>query len=757
MQAEIKQIDFDFPFRGINESSGIDSQPDGTSPLAFNVRGYDQIAKRDRGAQRIGMIKIPTSDGGEMVDRLVAAYLGLQTQTGINLLITAANLTAAGGGDYTRGDNDAASAAISITVNSIARFQRLACPHTSYRYSVDGSGGAHLVNKFTGYSRFNAAPRETSGSNVTFKSTLRFASGTAALEWIASVCFSDTTVPDQLGALKPHYVIVAMTRTAAVLFIGNTTSAVQYSHSYTISGGVVEDGNNHDFVMTITSGGFSITRDAVSLISHSFDATELTKLGAWTTQVYAGMSISGADPVSPANLYDDLQFLAVGPDNVHTIGEQVCIAQGGQVSTGTVDGGFTLCDASGLARGDGKAYTVGNPLSIVAAGGYFWLVDGDTALRRIDPVNLIVEEPTPTTTAPIPEGATLLALFRDRLWHGGFAVDPFNFIASRSGDYLDYDEGSDDPDGAFAGNSAIQAGLVSDAITAFVPFGDVSMVIGMASSTAIVRGDPKAGGSIDYLSREVGIAVANAYARTPNGALFLLARDGLYILPPGGASVKEFSRGRMDTTLGSIDFTTLSVVMSWDPLELGLKIILVPADAEQGNTIVFWEQRKDALWVDTTSAPIRITAATPLRGSGGPGGNLLLGCQDGYIRVMDPAALDDDGYPIVSRLRFTPKQLLGMFVDAKIVQTRFYWGDAGGEGNFNVKYSFFMGNDALDASNNTAADYTNTVTISGYQAVDRTRIRGACAVLEIGNDVQGKTWQVEKITSFFAASGRIRT
>jgi hypothetical protein len=52
-----KLIPLPFPFKGIHEDSELTEQPEGTTPDAVNVRGYDYIANRDRGAQRPGLDK----------------------------------------------------------------------------------------------------------------------------------------------------------------------------------------------------------------------------------------------------------------------------------------------------------------------------------------------------------------------------------------------------------------------------------------------------------------------------------------------------------------------------------------------------------------------------------------------------------------------------------------------------------------------------------------------------------------------------
>jgi hypothetical protein len=339
-------------------------------------------------------------------------------------------------------------------------------------------------------------------------------------------------------------------------------------------------------------------------------------------------------------------------------------------------------------------------------------------------------------------------------------------VVSKSGDFLDFDASDTSPVGAFAGNNAEQAGLLGEPITAVIPYGDTSMIMGMPNGIAVVRGDPKAGGSIDYLSREVGITQPGAWARDPTGTLFFMSRDGLYSIDgaatnrldlQGGvasATPSSKSRGRLDTTLGNINSGTTKVLMAWDTLELGVKIFLLPTSANLPTQVVFWESKKDAFWKDTYAPGIGPTAVASLTGSGGVGRRVLLGGWDGVLRQVGANATDDDGNTIVSSVQYTPVQLIDPLNNAKITEMRLLWGD-GGPNGFNVTYSLRLGTDAQGAVN-AAPQNTQTITIPGYQSLDRNRSRGACLVFQLDNNVPGTSWQVERVVAMMDQSGRIR-
>lgn len=443
--------------------------------------------------------------------------------------------------------------------------------------------------------------------------------------------------------------------------------------------------------------------------------------------------------------------------------EQICYLQNKHAYVGDIALGQTLITESGTA----SSYTNGSnstyDVDVCCAYGAFWVADGVWPIRKILPSNPLS---FPAATAgSLPAAATILALYRGRLFHSGIYADPYNYFASRSGDPLDYDYAALDQAGAFAGNNTAQAGLIGDRITALIPFSDMAMVMGMAGSLAVMRGDPKAGGNIAFLSREVGIASKNAWARSPDGTLYFMAWDGLYRLKPDSSNSppQPMSRGRLDRTLGHIDYTTTKVLMAWDPLEQGLKIVLVPASPSSAVTVVFWEQRKNAFWVDSYPAGKGPTALAYVHGAGGL---MLLGGYDGWLRQSCATANTDDGSTIISTVCYPPVMPFGNQVRAKVMTLRHLWGDPAynGTNNFHANWALITADDPVDAfsgilpvANFSAAAMTGSVTLGGYKSLLRSRARGACLMLEIGNATPNKTWQVERITAAVAPSGRVRT
>ena len=53
----VQTVEIPFPLKGVSEASSYGKQPEGTTPDALNVRGYDPRTGRARGAQRSGTVK----------------------------------------------------------------------------------------------------------------------------------------------------------------------------------------------------------------------------------------------------------------------------------------------------------------------------------------------------------------------------------------------------------------------------------------------------------------------------------------------------------------------------------------------------------------------------------------------------------------------------------------------------------------------------------------------------------------------------
>lgn len=255
------------------------------------------------------------------------------------------------------------------------------------------------------------------------------------------------------------------------------------------------------------------------------------------------------------------------------------------------------------------------------------------------------------TAGFIPLGCRLIAQYRGRLVLAG--DPPHMFYASRQDDPLDFDYGADPEDAqkAFSGNTT-DSGVVGSPIRALCPFADDFMVMGGREALWIMRGDPAAGGSIDNLSRSLGIVDQDAWSFGPSGELYFLSRNGLCVLAPGAQTEPRLiSEDVIPVELKDINTEKYKVSMGYDQ---HLASIVICIGFRNGDTLeetvplssYFYHVRHKAFfpWRAQFFYPTCVHTLTNeySRESG-----LLLGMVNGYIsRLSRHSTIDQDSLEI---------------------------------------------------------------------------------------------------------------
>ena len=249
-----------------------------------------------------------------------------------------------------------------------------------------------------------------------------------------------------------------------------------------------------------------------------------------------------------------------------------------------------------------------------------------------------------------------MALYRGRIVMSGLAEEPHNWFMSKSGDPLDWDysPATTSQIQAVAGNSS-NVGELGDVVTALAPYLDDVMIMGGANSLWIMRGDPAAGGSIDNITRQVGIAGPDAWTWDLVGNFYFFGTNGLYRMLSGTTEPVLVNKNRLDKLLGEIDIAANRVLLAYDVQEQGVHIFLSPvAQPSAASTHYFFDERNDAFWPDAYPVTHGPTAVLDFKSDDPTTSALMLGGYDGYIRQFDGDAFDDDGTNIASRVRLSP-------------------------------------------------------------------------------------------------------
>lgn len=288
-----------------------------------------------------------------------------------------------------------------------------------------------------------------------------------------------------------------------------------------------------------------------------------------------------------------------------------------------------------------------------------WMVDG---------VNNVVYNPATneldlwTTTAgalPVDSDGnygTIIENWRGRICIAGVEGDPQTVFMSKVGDPTNWDYFPDEPSSidAVAGNLTGSFGLIGDVVTALIPYNDDTLIVGCDHEIHILRGDPNDGGQNDLVTRAIGMAYGLPWCMGPMGEVYFFSnRCGVYVMAPG-MMPKCISDG-IENELQQVNTGTHGVCMGWDDRFKGLYLFISPLDEPGDGINFYYDQRNNAWFKDTFRNPKHNPlCCVTFDGNDPADRTLLIGSWDGYVRTIDPEAVDDDGYPIDSEVWIGP-------------------------------------------------------------------------------------------------------
>jgi len=254
----------------------------------------------------------------------------------------------------------------------------------------------------------------------------------------------------------------------------------------------------------------------------------------------------------------------------------------------------------------------------------------------------------------------LLASWRNRLVAARVAGDETNWYMSRSGDPFDWDENPpivDAQQPVSGDTSKGRVGQAPDVINALVPWSDDLLIIGGDRSIWRMTGDPMQGGQVDLVSDSTGMAFGSPWTKDPNGTLYFFgSRGGVWRMPPGGLP-ERITTYSIERRLRDLDLGSFRVSMVWNYYDEGLHVIPVPYNLSSVDEVRSWfyDAKHDAWWEDSwMSSGNGVTAVLLVDGDLPDDRRVLMGCQDGIVRYVDPAAVTDDEFPIDSQVLIGP-------------------------------------------------------------------------------------------------------
>jgi hypothetical protein len=263
-----------------------------------------------------------------------------------------------------------------------------------------------------------------------------------------------------------------------------------------------------------------------------------------------------------------------------------------------------------------------------------------------------VEHDTPTGT----NRARLLVKFGARLAMAGVIGAEEVWFLSAIDDADDWDPDTGGATDSIAGgtSSALGYGTIGEPIEALIPFGQSGLLICGRSSITYLTSDPAFDGTLQMMSRSLGMVSPNAWCPGPGQSAFVLTEEGLLFLEPNIFAVDKshlVSRGRLDSYFGARSWQDLRVTLVHDVTRSGVWIWLNDINFPETSQHLFYSYATDGFFPVEMSHP-RFTGATVgvhaavANGAGEIGQTMpIFGSDRGVLATFDPVVLcGSDGH-----------------------------------------------------------------------------------------------------------------
>lgn len=346
------------------------------------------------------------------------------------------------------------------------------------------------------------------------------------------------------------------------------------------------------------------------------------------------------------------------PSDQTTVGSRTVIAYA--VTSGTVakftTSGFTTATNGGSALNSARPVIFSSELF-----GVVYFADGASEKKWTAGTNTVATWAASPGTLPVSGSARprLIETWRSRIVVSGIEGDPHNWFMSAVGDAnnWDYAPTTTVATQAVAGNNT-DAGKSPDVINSMCPYSDDILIFFGDHSIYQVTGDPAEGGRLDRISDSVGGAWGRCWTKSPDGAVyFFSSRGGIYRMSPGSAP-QDITQDGLRERFTDLNMNTTLIRLAYNDREKGIHVFLTPLGGG-ATTNYFYDIRGNSWWPDKfTTAGQNPTAVHIYDGDTASDRTVILGGQDGYLRVFDYTPVkNDDGVAIDSYVWLGPIQL----------------------------------------------------------------------------------------------------
>lgn len=773
--AKRRQIGIRFPLGGLNRRGAYRQQAPFSSPGMLNVRPESTIEGRERGGSRPGLVQSHRDDLVSPVRLLSPMVLALgdnftswsDTFSGSSL---AAAWTQASWASASPSVLPSALASIDDSVSDAAVVRDALSIDTSETYTVEmflspWDGAWHGTYRL--YLRLDNTTPDIDADGVVVELTQTGTTGayTASLKSYSGAAETEVDTDSGTIAVQPGWLSATVSGTTVTVYWQNTQiltgtvdahtgSRVGFGLECTVDGGLclVNVFRAQYYSTSEITGSRSIL--VASAGGSLYRETSYGRMEAVSTSLTlnSDQALSAAQSGQKLYIADYSAARATGTDGT---------VSGTSFDSATYSDWTTLGidaddDVVVISNVGGSTVAGTYKIDSVAAGSItLSSAPGDgTCSFRIERAPKIYDPSAGTlsiwtaTAGQVPSGCPLIARHLDRLYLAGADVAPHVWYASRSGTETDFDYSQTDSARAVAG-TASDAGVPGTAILALVPHSDDYLILGCRDSLWRLRGDPAYGGTLDSLSRTVGIIGKDAWCLGPDGELIFLSLNGLYAVAPGGNSFPiPLSQEILPREFRNIDPGQVTASLEYDAQDRGIHVFLTP---DSSNERIHWwlDWDNKTFWPVSLSSDHEPTAACAYQGTAIEDSGVILGGRDGKLRRFSELAANDCGtaytnYVIIGPIGLAPDAYVGrvMSMDAVLA-------DGSGSVTWTVHPAL-----TFEGSYSASASDTGSWT-EGINATVRPACRGQAFTLKL-TGAASRRWAVEQIVATIETVGARR-
>lgn len=739
--AQEQFLDLPFPMKGVDMALGFNAQPPGSTPVGDNVRVMETITLRDRGGSRPGLAKyIATAVNGTALIQELQPVVGVGYNAPGSVAASISVLQSA----PIAGTGGATSIATTfpgaVTTGSTIVVEVVAADVTSF----SGSQPTSVTdNKGNTYTKATEATGGTAGGR-SFSSIWYSANVTGGSNFIVTANFASTTgcgitasevenltatpldvVSNNNGSTLPATTgSVTTTQAAEIAFIvGAFFIGINESQSVVLPTGFTQIYSNT--ASRPSNAGYQILSSTQSLNPSWVSSTNPTSAWACCIATFKATTVS----TQPSQSGRVVTLVAVS-------GGTVKAAAAGATAWTTATSGTTALATTGVIRS-------------AANNQKLWFADG-TNWKYYDASDNTVKAWTASAGALPVDGSgnkpRLICTWRGRTVLSGLLEDGQNWFMSAVNDPTDFDYFPSPivPTQAVAGNNS-PLGLIGDVVTALIPYSDDTLIFGGDHTVWMCNGDPMAGGQIDLITDQIGMAWGNPWTKAPDGTLYFVSnRTGIYSMIPGQQPLRVSQQ--IDQELFDLDTGTNIFRLLWDDFWQGFHVFITPVAAAAPTTHLFYEATKGAWWTDTfASDDHNPLCCCTFDGNLTSDRRTLIGSWDGFVRNFSPDATTDDGTTMTSSVILGP-MLTKDFDDVLLKDLQAILATGSGT----VTYEVYVGATAEAALVSTAV---STGTWSGGRSLDSPiRRRGHAIYVKLTSTAR---WAMESIRARVAGRGKV--